>query len=168
MRRFTRCVLLVLCVGCSKPTAAPVASPPAKAASASVETKPLESADDKKLKAYKEQVANFIIEARAGVKYIKVASTLGEVRKKREQITELYSHVPDAPDTFEKGDEVAKLLLRINSEFAELPDWVKLQIEYQNLRDAKKAAEMQQTVDKLSDSIKARCTELEKLLEINL
>lgn len=73
-----------------------------------------------KARAFKEKLANFLEEARAGAKLLKLTPTptYQKVADKVSQLEDLYTHIPDVPKELDATGEIAKKLEAIHGLFA--------------------------------------------------
>ena len=101
-------VLLTICalslIGCG-------GSSPSKVASMS------EVASKKDAEAMKEKMVIFLSEVRAGAKLLTLVASTQQVNEKSNQITDLYTHLPDIPVHLDPRGEVTERLKDINELF---------------------------------------------------
>ena len=146
-----------------QPTAVPSTLPQDRPTVAQQASPAVESPADKRLREFKEQVANYLSQARAGAKLLTLAPSLAQVRKKSEEITELYTHLPDVPDSIAQRKTVAMRLKNINGSFAVAEATVKLQIQAASLNSAELIQNARNNIGMVANDIKKFCTEIEDL-----
>ncbi|MBN9521937.1 hypothetical protein J0H58_26045 [bacterium] len=116
-----RCTLfgLLVLVGCGKPTPTPDPAPRPDATPASDAAKPKASPSSNRpeVVAFREKVAVYLTEARAGAKLLSLDLTVERARAKSAQMTDLYTHLPDVPPEVDTSGEVAGRLKNIHGAF---------------------------------------------------
>jgi hypothetical protein len=120
--------------------------------------------ESRKVRVFKEKVAHFIDEARAGAKLLTLPlSSLDEARTKSKQITDLYTHLSDVPPEIDSTGEVAKKLNGINTLFGVGELAVKLRTDnahhgYRDLfnKSHEECKDIADNVRKLADEIESK------------
>lgn len=191
MRQLVAISVLVACVGCTETKTVPTApastqpttvapetpsaaapnlsqddtlqDPPETTAKSKAVPK-VESAQDKRIREFKEKVSEYLAEARAGAKLLALGPSLSQARKKAEQITDLYTHLPDVPVDVPKHETVAKRLKNINGSFAVAEATVQLQIQAASLNSAELIEKTRSSIEMIAKDIKAFCSEIEMYL----
>jgi hypothetical protein len=136
---------------------------------AAVVPKPLEKpAESKKVRAFKEKVAHYLEEARAGTKLLTLAPSLSEAKGKAEHITDLYTHLPDVPSELDPTGEVAERLKNINGSFAAGEFFIQTAKEFQRLGATKEWKKIhEEDIPKLVKEVKGYCEEIESRLGLD-
>ncbi len=175
MKRFCILFFVVGCVG-SSPPVPPVA--PAAAAVPEI-AKPLEPLtvtetptpvvavevvkESPKVQILKEKAAHYLAEARAGAKLLGLGVSVKQARDKSEQITDLYTHLPDVPTDLDLTGEIATRLKNINGSFAVAVEAVKLRDSSAGL-GAALLTKIEKQIEKTASDIKGFADEIEAKL----
>lgn len=166
MQRFLIVVLVCFVAGCGKndaPTPQPAIEPPRPGSESAIvdppKVKPTpaveppkEAANEKRLREFREKVAHYLSEARAGAKLLSLAPSLAQARKKSEEITDLYTRLPDVPVEIKQHELLATRLKNINGSFFA----AKTILEIDSKADAETA--------KIANDVRGICTEIEGLM----
>ena len=121
--------------------------------------------EDPKIAAFKSKVGNFLDEARAGVKLFTVDSSYRAVKKKSEEITELFAHLPDVPNSIPESDEISKKLEAINTQFQVAVEFSKYAVELSQLNISEGVEKSLKSIKDAGDQIKGHCDEIEKAIK---
>jgi len=108
------------------------------------ETQPKES---QTVRVFKDKVARFLEEARAGAKQLKMAPTPDEAKTKYREVNDFYVHVPEVPPEIDSTGELAKKLLRVNGSIYVGAEMIKLGSDFERLGNLKKAKECEKHRD---------------------
>jgi hypothetical protein len=127
--------------------------------------------ESRKVKTFREKVAKFIEEARAGAKLLTVAPSLDEIKAKSVQITDLYTHLPDVPPEIDSTGDVAKKLKTTMGSFAVAEFDLKLSNQAErSMTGAELLDFMKKTHDechKIADEVNRIADEIESKASLN-
>lgn len=165
--------LALLGCGRAKPTAAdppevaaPQPTPRVTAEPARPTTTPVPTpapGPSPKVLEFREKVAGYLTEARAGAKLLTLAPSLEQVKAKAAVITDLYTRLPDVPPEVDATGVVAGKLKNINGSFAVAESFAEYRARFArggSVEGVKKAdeslAQSAENVRKVADEIEAR------------
>ena len=105
-------------------------SPAPASPAATTQPSPQPPKENPKVRIFREKVAQFLDEARAGAKLLTLFPSVDQASAKADQIEDLYAHLPEVPPEIDPTGEVAKKLKEIDGLFFLGRGYAKLALEY--------------------------------------
>lgn len=120
---------------------------------------------DPKIEKFKTQVVAYLDESRAGVKLIGITSDVKKLIEKSNQMTDLYSRLPDTPEIIPGSDQVSKDIKAILGMFGAAVQFAKIIEQFNRIGESDDANKTRQNLDDCAAEIKKLCNKIETAIQ---